>query len=203
MVPNKLRRWSCLFPVCAVLVSQPSWGAEDGPLSFSWSNEMLSMRGAQLCGGEISVHYLEAFCRPGATRRDWKETVIPHRTRLVEASADQRLIRLRTELDDGVVVDHEIRAGHNEVDFRVVAKNPGATIRDQLAGDLIDCDTIHSSALVIRARPSSPPWISPILYRITQPQRGMSAASNRSAARASWCKAVQEYSRQAAIAART
>ena len=89
MVPNKLLRWSCLFPVCAVLVSQPSWGAEDGPLSFSWSNEMLSMHSAQLCGGEISVHYLEAFCRPSATRHDWKETVIPHRTRLVEASADR------------------------------------------------------------------------------------------------------------------
>ena len=88
---------------------------------------MLSIRGAHLYGGEISVHYLEAFCRPGSTRRDWKETVIPHRTCLVEASADQRLIRFRSELDDGVVVDHEIRAGHDEVDFRVVATNHGAT----------------------------------------------------------------------------
>ncbi len=127
MVSKYQRRWSCLFLVFAVLVSQASWGAEDGPLSLSWSNEMLSIRGPQLCGGEISVHYLEAFCRPGSTRRDWKETVIPHRTRLVEASADQRLIRLRSELDDGVVVDHEIRAGHDEVDFRVVATNHGAT----------------------------------------------------------------------------
>ncbi len=127
MVSKYQRRWSCLFPVLAVLVSQPSWGAEDGPLALSWSNEMLSIRGSQLCGGEISVHYLEAFCRPGSTRRDWKETVIPHRTRLVEASADQRLIRLRSELDDGVVVEHEIRAGLNEVDFRVVATNHGAT----------------------------------------------------------------------------
>ena len=115
-----------MFSVCAVLVSQPSWGAEDGPLSPTWSNETLSIRGARLYGGEISVH-LEAFCRPGSTRRDWKETVIPHRTRLVEASADQRLIRLRSELDDGVVVDHEIRAGHDEVDFRVVATNHGTT----------------------------------------------------------------------------
>jgi len=125
MVPEKQRRWSCLFSFFAILVSQPSWGAEDGPLSLSWSNEMLSIRGSHLCGGAISVHYLEAFCRPGSTRRDWKETVIPHRTRLVEASADHRLIRLRSELDDGVVVDHEIRAGQSEVDFRVVATNHG------------------------------------------------------------------------------
>jgi hypothetical protein len=33
---------------------------------------------------------------------------------------------LRSRLDDGVVVDHEIRAGRDEVDFRVVASNPTA-----------------------------------------------------------------------------
>ena len=127
MVAKNLRRLSCLFPVFAALLSQDSWAAEQGPLSLSWSNEMLSIRGSHLLGGEISVHYMEAFCRPGSTRRDWKETVIPHRTRLVEASADQHLIRLRSELDDGVVVDHEIRAGHDAVDFRVVATNHGST----------------------------------------------------------------------------
>ncbi len=77
MAPKNQRRWSYLFSVFAVLVSQPSWGAEDGPLSLTWSNEMLSIRGAHLYGGAISVQYLEAFCRPGSTRRDWKETVIP------------------------------------------------------------------------------------------------------------------------------
>ena len=56
MVPKNQRRWSYLFSVFAVLVSQPSWGAEDGPLSLTWSNEMLSIRGAHLYGGEISVH---------------------------------------------------------------------------------------------------------------------------------------------------
>jgi hypothetical protein len=33
---------------------------------------------------------------------------------------------LRSRLDDGVVVEHEIRAGRDEVDFRVVATNPTA-----------------------------------------------------------------------------
>lgn len=127
MVAKSVCRWSCLFPVFAVLLGQPSWGADEAPLSLTWSNEMLSIRGSHIYGGEISVHYLEAFCRPGSTRRDWNETVIPHRTRLVEATADQRLIRLRSELNDGVVVDHEIRAGDKEVDFRVVATNHGAT----------------------------------------------------------------------------
>ena len=88
---------------------------------------MLTIRGPNLPGGELSVWYLEAFCRPGSARRDWKETVIPHRTRLVEVGRDGRLIRLRSELADGVVVDHEIRAGDDEVDFRLVATNPRQT----------------------------------------------------------------------------
>jgi hypothetical protein len=93
-------------------------------LTLSWEREILSIRGKHLPGGELPVWYIEAFCRPGSTRRDWKETVIPHRTRLVEAAPDGRRIRLRSELDDGVEVDHEIHAGDDEVDFRVVATNP-------------------------------------------------------------------------------
>ena len=85
---------------------------------------MLTIRGNHLPGRAVEVWYLEAFCRPGSTRRDWKQTVIPHTTQLVEASADGRLIKLRSRLSDGLIVDHEIRAGRDEVDFRVVATNP-------------------------------------------------------------------------------
>ncbi len=127
MTTGNQHRWCCLLPLLAVLVGQSLQGAEDGPLSLSWTNEMLLIRGPHLYGGEIAIHYLEAFCRPGSTRRDWKDTVIPHRTRLAEASADRRFLRLRSDLDDGVIVVHEIRAGSDEVDFRVVATNPGTT----------------------------------------------------------------------------
>ncbi|APW61624.1 hypothetical protein [Paludisphaera borealis] len=74
----------------------------------------------------MRIWYPEAFCRPGSTDRDWKETVIPHETRQVEASSDGRRIRLRTTLEDGVVVDHDIRAGRDEVDFRLTSANPTA-----------------------------------------------------------------------------
>jgi hypothetical protein len=114
-----------LLPVFATLFGPSLRGEEAQPLALFWEREMLSIRGPQLPGGVLQVWYLEAFCRSGSTRRDWKETVIPHRTRQIEASADHRLIRLRSELSDGVMVDHEIRAGHDEVDFRVVATNPG------------------------------------------------------------------------------
>ncbi len=94
-------------------------------LSLSWDKEMLTIHGKHLPGGALDVWYIEAFCRPGSTRRDWTKTVIPHRTERLEASPDGQSIKLRSRLDDGVVVDHEIRAGRDEVDFRVVATNPG------------------------------------------------------------------------------
>jgi hypothetical protein len=99
-------------------------GADDRALSLSWQKEMLTIRGKHLPGGALEVWYIEAFCRPGSTRRDWTQTVIPHKTELVEAGADGQRIQLRSRLDDGVVVDHEVRAGQDEVDFRVVATNP-------------------------------------------------------------------------------
>src|SRR4051812_45684379 len=98
--------------------------ADDGDLTLAWAQDMLTIRGRRLPGGMVKVWYLEAFCRPGSTDRDWKQTVIPHTTRPVEASPDGRRLKLRSTLNDGVVVDHEIRAGHDEVDFRLVATNP-------------------------------------------------------------------------------
>ena len=103
-------------------------GADEGErtLSLAWDKEMLTIRGKHLPGGAVEVWYIEAYCRPGSTRRDWKQTVIPHKTELVESDQDGRRIKLRSRLDDGVVVDHEIRAGRDEIDFRVVATNPTA-----------------------------------------------------------------------------
>jgi len=77
--------------------------------------------------GQIRVNYLEAYCRPGSTDRDWKETVIPHEARDVVHSEDGRTITLRDELADGVVVDHTITATDDAVDFRLVADNPTDT----------------------------------------------------------------------------
>ena len=65
----------------------------------------------------MEVLYLEAYCRPGSTDRDWDKTVIGHRAELVEARPDRKEIKLRDRLDDGVVVDHTITAGKDEVEF--------------------------------------------------------------------------------------
>jgi len=109
------------------LIARPLAAADaERTLSLTWDKEILTIHGKHLPGGALEVLYIEAFCRPGSTRRDWKQTVIPHQTQLVESGRDGRLIVLRSRLDDGVVVDHEIRAGRDEVDFRVVATNSTA-----------------------------------------------------------------------------
>jgi hypothetical protein len=85
---------------------------------------MLTIRGTALPGGTLKVWYLEAFCRPGSTDRDWKQTVIPHQSQLVEADPAGHRLKLRSTLADGVIVDQELHAGRDEVSFQLVARNP-------------------------------------------------------------------------------
>jgi hypothetical protein len=95
---------------------------ESKPLTISWDKNYLTIRG-DFPGGELRTLYLEAYCRPGSTDREWRETVIPHTAEKLEATSDGKLIRLRDKLADGVVVEHTITAGSDEVDFRLVARN--------------------------------------------------------------------------------
>lgn len=93
-------------------------------IALTWARNLLTIRHPAIPGETIEVNYLEAFCRPGSTDRDWSETVIPHRTTLVEAAPDGTRLRLLSELADGVRVAHEIRAVADGVEFRLVAHNP-------------------------------------------------------------------------------
>jgi hypothetical protein len=99
-------------------------------LRLSWDKEILSVAGEHVPGSAVKVWYIEAFCRPGSTDRDWSRTVIPHKTTLVERANDGSRVRLRSTLEDGVVVDHEILAGDDDVTFRVTAKNPTTRISE-------------------------------------------------------------------------
>lgn len=100
------------------------------PLSIAWEKNILSIRGPGIPGGEVRVWYLEAYCRSGSTDRDWRETVIPHRTEKISASPDGTALRLRCRVEGGVEVEHLIRAGEGEVDFRVEAVHRGTEYVD-------------------------------------------------------------------------
>jgi len=94
-------------------------------LTLSREANWLVIRGSEIPGGELRINYLEAYCRADSTDADWvQHTVIPHRSETLGSSKDGRELKLRDTLQDGVVVEHTIKAGADEVDFRLIAHNP-------------------------------------------------------------------------------
>jgi hypothetical protein len=93
-------------------------------LSIRWEDRMLRVSGEGVPGGEVRIWYLEAYCRPSSTERAWDETVIGHKTELIRASDDGKTIQLKDTLRDGVIVEHEIKARGDTVDFHLTAHNP-------------------------------------------------------------------------------
>jgi len=111
-----------LLPLGVVSSAEPSTGG----LSITWEKNYLSIRG-DFPGGEIRTNYLEAYCRPGSTDRDWGDTVIRHKAEMISVSKDGHVIKLKDTLEDGVIVEHTITVGKDEVDIRIVANNPTGT----------------------------------------------------------------------------
>ena len=107
------------------LVHASGWAAAGAGLTLDREGQWLIIHGDKIPGSEIRVNYLEAYCRAGSTDADWtKHTVIPHTNELVSLSADKKMVQLRDTLADGLVVEHTITAGKDEIDFRLVARNP-------------------------------------------------------------------------------
>lgn len=111
------------FALVALLLSPSLSAAEPKPLAISWEKNFLTIRG-DFPGDEIKIMYLEAYCRPGSTDRDWGQTVIPHKAELLLTTENDGAIRLKDTLADGVIVKHVITPGKDEVDFQVTATNP-------------------------------------------------------------------------------
>lgn len=116
---------SCRLFVClpALLFTSATLAAEPKPLAISWEKNYLTIRG-DFPGEEVSILYLEAYCRAGSTDREWGETVIKHTAELVSQSDDGRVIKLKDTLADGLIVEHTITAGVDSVSFELVAHNP-------------------------------------------------------------------------------
>jgi hypothetical protein len=123
--------------VCVVSFSESHISLADGPPSefqLEWRgrdaarhaglNDILTIRGKNLPGGELQIQYLEAYCRDGSRNMEWADTTIGHVTELVEATPDGRELRLKCSLSDGVKVTHLIRAVEDGVEFQLEACNP-------------------------------------------------------------------------------
>ncbi len=98
-------------------------------LSISWTNNMLRIKGPNIPGDYVDIWYLEAFCRSKSTHQVWDKTTIPHKTELLSNDGGKK-IRLRTKVEPEVIVEHEITAGRDDIDFRVAARNDGKEFVD-------------------------------------------------------------------------
>lgn len=94
-------------------------------LEISWTNNQLTVTGANLPGGTLEVWYLEAFCHSGAHHQAWGKTTLPHQTTLL-ANEGNRWLRFRTLVQSNVEVTHVVTAGADEIDFRFALSNHGA-----------------------------------------------------------------------------
>lgn len=113
-------------PTLLLIVGSCSFAADPKPtLTLEHSAHWLIVHGAQIPGGSFKINYLEAYCRGGSTDADWRaHTKVPHKTEFVSLSADRKILKLRDTVADGLVVDHTITAQDDEVDFRLVVRNP-------------------------------------------------------------------------------
>ena len=128
-LPHSIR-FQVILVALALAIPLSAWPATSG-LTLDREGSWLVIRGTNLPGGELRVNYLEAYCRAGSADADWvKHTVIPHTNQLVSMSPNHKVLRLRDTLADGLIVDHTITAGQDEVDFRLVAHNPTAHLSE-------------------------------------------------------------------------
>ncbi len=104
--------------------------AQPPDLTLARQDNWLIIQGPHLPAGAVRINYLEAYCRAGSTDADWHDTTIGHTTELVSLSDDNKTMKLRCRVNDGIVVDHRITASTDEVTFEIVAHNP----TDQASG---------------------------------------------------------------------
>jgi hypothetical protein len=94
------------------------------PLRLEWAKYYLTASSPALPGGSLRILYIEAYCRPASTDRDWAATTIGHTTKLISRSEDGTRLELECTLRDGVIVRHVIQSSADEINFRIIARNP-------------------------------------------------------------------------------
>lgn len=100
-------------------------GKKNDGLHIVWKNNILTISGKNLPGEKMNILYLEAFCKPGSTNREWDSSTIPHKTEHLSAADDDKHIQLRSIVHPNVEVLHDIKAGKDEVEFNLVLHNKG------------------------------------------------------------------------------
>ena len=127
-IMSKIRITITRFSILIITLISPAAFSAPEPLKLSWTNNMLAISAPWLPGEQIDIWHMEAFCRSGSTKRDWKETVVSHKTEVVSATSAR--IKLRTMVYPLVECLHEIRAGRDEVTITYILRNYGVADED-------------------------------------------------------------------------
>ena len=119
-----MKRFVSLFAAIAVSTAGlHAAGAGPALLLSRLANDLIIVSENAPFPGPIRINYMEAYCRAGSTRQDWRtKTKMAHKSELITSTPKR--VQIRETLEDGVVFEHTITAGNGEVDFRVVAHNP-------------------------------------------------------------------------------
>ena len=118
-------KYYCLIIASLCLLIGCSVDDQRSPLTLDWNDNILTIRGDHLPRKEMKVWYLEAYCRDNSQTTHWgQHTVVGHSTSLISRSDDGTELKLRCQVNDGLVVDHVFTSTHEEVDIRITAHNP-------------------------------------------------------------------------------
>ena len=109
-----------------VLMQKEAKPAADKVL-VDWRDNRLTVLSGRLPGGKVETWYLEAFCRRGSTHRKWEETTISHKTERLDGTGPKTRIRLKTTVEGGLEVWHDIRVVSDGVRFDLRMTNTGKT----------------------------------------------------------------------------
>lgn len=118
-----------LLPALCLIIAAATTHAADG-LRVAWTNNILSLESPRLPGGRLQIWYLEAFLRSGANGREWGQSVLKHRTKLVEAAADKLSLKFVTTVATNVTVHHSVHAREDELELVYQLTNAGPTAVD-------------------------------------------------------------------------
>jgi len=113
------------YAIFSALVGSSGYAAETNQLTLDWNDNILTIHGDHLPGKQMTVWYLEAYCRDNSQTTHWRDhTVVGHTTHLVSKTDDGSQIKLQCKVNDGVILNHTITATTDEVDIKITAHNP-------------------------------------------------------------------------------
>lgn len=129
---------------CVVVLRTPASAAKP-ELTLSYeAPHWLVIHGDHIPGKQVRINYLEAYCRANSTDADWvKHTVVKHEAQLISLNEEKTVLRVRDRVSDGLIVEHTIKAGREEIEIVISEKNHESHFRGALGSAVHTPGRLH------------------------------------------------------------